>query len=270
MRRHRFILLVGVLGVGMVGLALVGYARVRGVTQTRTWAPQDLAVEPPLRLVVHNPVGDVRIVGQPPSRVDLKAVAQVRDASRKRAQAVLADIHVQTRATEHELEITVTLPARPKVREAKVDLILAVPHATHVVVRQDVGQIRVSRLEGAMDLQLDVGEVQVREVAWQGPTVLRVNTGELDVQAALPNAGTVALHVGVGELHGRLSASQEPYLTAAVEVGQVYLSLDGVQYTKSPLVVGSEQAPLHLDLGVEVGQIDLEIEASPSAPGGES
>jgi hypothetical protein len=162
-------------------------------------------------LVVQGSVGTVGITGGDRKTVSITAHLVYRGAA-----AVLTH-----RVTGGVLDVGYRCPARS--RDCGVSFDVTVPRDLGVMVRWDVGQIRLDGLAGPITARTDVGRIQASGLS--GPRI-RLSTGTATVSAgftAPPQEAVVTSGVGAVTIH--VPAGAEYQVDASTQVGSVRVAV---------------------------------------------
>lgn len=142
---------------------------------------------------------------------------------------------------------TTTLRGRcdgPTFGQCNTDWQIVVPAGTQVELRNDVGSVRASEISGDLDVDLDVGEVEVL-AATSEEIAVRVGVGSAAVDAAEPPRRTT-VRTDVGDASVTLPGEADYRVTASTETGSLTNTL------------GDDPRAEHVvDIGVDVGEATL-------------
>jgi outer membrane murein-binding lipoprotein Lpp len=104
-----------------------------------------------------------------------------------------------------------------------VDYTIYVPEqVTAYQIHSNVGNITMSKLQGSLQLQADVGEIQVQEVQIAGDSSIIVNTGQLDMSIdEQSNFTSLSAKVELGNLVAKVPATLPSEVEATTELGEL-------------------------------------------------
>lgn len=104
-----------------------------------------------------------------------------------------------------------------------VDYTIYVPEQiTAYQIHSNVGNITMSKLQGSLQLQADIGEVQVQEVQIAGDSSIIVNTGQLDMSInEQSNFSSLSAKVEIGDLVAKVPSTLPSEVEATTEIGEL-------------------------------------------------
>lgn len=132
----------------------------------------------------------------------------------------------------------------PTFGKCSTDWQIAVPAGTQIELRGDVGSVRASEISGDLDVDLEVGEVEVLE-ATSDEISVQVGVGSASVDAAEPPRRTT-VRTDVGDASVTLPGEADYRVTAGTETGSLTNTLGD-----------DPQAENVVDVGVDVGEATL-------------
>lgn len=192
-------------GIGLLALAC-GPVAARAAED----APRALRFtgEPPYRLTLLNPVGNVTLLPQAPGAGPTVTVAATRVKPRAvvgperdlvavaRLDASLTDASSAKVETDFAKSGLSPVQIAATLGVARFDYVVRVPAKTEVTVRLERGDLRAENLDGALDLRTRTGALRVHAPA--GPASLETEQGEIAVTRP-------ASALAVGTHSGRVS-----------------------------------------------------------------
>lgn len=104
-----------------------------------------------------------------------------------------------------------------------VDYTIYVPEQiTAYQIHSNVGNITMSKLQGSLQLQADVGEIQVQEIQIAGDSSIIVNTGQLDMSIdKRSNFSSLSAKVELGNLIAKVPSTLPSEVEATTELGEL-------------------------------------------------
>ena len=185
--------------------------------------PHDFPVTEKHRVRLEFPVGELRVIPSDESRVRFDIKVRCRHASDERCAELADQLILDSDDTGGTLNLR--LHKLPHWNNHGMTVIgtLAVPRALAVDIEMGVGELTISGIEGDLDVQLGVGDAEVRALrAHAGHVSVDTGIGDADIRGG--GSGTrsrgfigshavwdegqgrasVRLHVGVGDASVRL------------------------------------------------------------------
>ncbi len=218
----------------------------------------------PTHIIIENPVGDVRVRPGKDETYVLEVHKRVRGSwigRREKMQQVLDEMSVDVEELGDVVRIKVHRPpVADTFRSVSVDLFLTVPQQVDIDVTQDVGQVAIAGVQGAFQVQNNVGFVDLQNVSLTGMTTIAVDSGDIRFKGRLPQQGTVELGTGSGSIHVDLPSDSAFILDASVGVGHIKVALPSrTEESKGNLhlIVGSAPA-VKLVVHAETGSITID------------
>lgn len=235
------------------------------VPATRSFS-QSFSVDTPAALVVDVDAGSV-IIG-PGQAGTVEVSAEIRAYGSSSAAAEEAVQRVRFSAVQSGSTVTVRSgwidTTNWRGRSPTVTVHIAVPERTDVQVDIDAGDVRLSGVEGNVDIQADVGRVEVEDV--QVPETLEVetNVAEINFRGALTTGSTYRLTSDVGAVRMVLPADSAFAIDASSDVGAVTVEFEvegetGQQFVGRSVqgVVGGDDSTT-VTLRSDVGAISVQ------------
>lgn len=104
-----------------------------------------------------------------------------------------------------------------------VDYTIYVPEqVTAYQIHINVGNITMSKLQGSLHLQADIGEIQVQEVKIAGDSSIIVNTGQLDMSInEQSNFSSLSAKVQIGNIIAKVPSTLPSEVEATTELGEL-------------------------------------------------
>jgi DUF4097 and DUF4098 domain-containing protein YvlB len=160
-------------------------------------------VSTPARLSVDVNVGDVFVRAGDGAQIRVSAVKQAWGQDRAQAQGYLDDLELQIRQTATgEVEIKTDMPSRLRSigRTPKVDLEIAVPRDTDMNLTVNVGSIEVTGVQGAFEVDSNVGDVTLRDVRFAEDAQIESAVGNIRLYLPADIAFTFEAESNVGNI----------------------------------------------------------------------
>ncbi|HHX63308.1 MAG TPA: hypothetical protein GX702_00285 [Chloroflexi bacterium] len=144
---------------------------------------ETFAVEIPLRLQVDGDVGTVEICGTDEARAEVEVTVKAWGQSEEEAGAKVEQITVDIeQGDEGQVQVRSAVPGKLCIgRSPNVAIRVHAPRQSRVQVVNQVGQVLVSDIEGALDVRAHVGEIKVDRFVMTGDSTLRVGVGTLRI-----------------------------------------------------------------------------------------
>lgn len=264
--------------VGVVGVRLLaGEGNLRGrpfsqfsvgsAVATRTVTEQFAAGASP-RVVVDLTVGSVEVTTGETDAVAVEATVRGYGLTQRDAEEALRSVTFE--AVQEGSTVTVRggwpAQARWRGRSPSIDVRITVPAGASLDVALDVGEVRISRVQGDVAVQADVGRVELVDVRPSRSLAVRTNVAEIHLRGPLAAGADYTLTSNVGAIRVLLPADSAFTVDASSNVGRVEVAfpLDG---QVSPAPVGGAvrgtvgQAPAAtLTLRSDIGAITVRPE----------
>ena len=192
-----------------------GYTR---ITETTT---RELRVDAPASLSVKNRVGAITVRPGSDGYVRVTATMEARARGMSAARNLLDGVRLTTSSTGDRATVEVTLARFSGPESLKVDLDIYVPVRTNLQIHNDVGEVRVTGVEGTMLVSSSVGRVDLRDVLLTGDSQLEAKVGEVRFRGDLPSRGQVVISTDVGDLEVSLPRGSQFLLDASTKVGKI-------------------------------------------------
>lgn len=269
--------LAAVVGVAGVRLLSVGGADLRaarfnqfnvGGTQATRTVSERFATGPSSHVVVDLTVGSVDVTVGETAEVAIEATIRGYGLTRQDAEEALRNVTFE--AAQEGSTVTVRggwpAQARWRGRSPSIDVRIRVPAGASLEVALDVGEARISRVQGDLAVQADVGRVELVDVQPSRSLAVRTNVAEIHLRGPLAAGADYTLTSNVGAIRVLLPADSAFTVDASSNVGRVEVAfpLDG---QVSPAPVGGAvrgtvgQAPAAtLTLRSDIGAITVRPE----------
>ncbi|GHO83661.1 hypothetical protein [Dictyobacter formicarum] len=197
-------------------------------------------------LVIHNPVGSLHIHRGEASSIVVKAT--------KRTQGRFARIEDLNLVYIQEGD-QLTIRAENNAQRAGasilsgIDLDIAVPHNCDIQVHQHVGSIELDGIDGQLQIKMNVGSVEARNVILRRQSRISNNIGTFKLLGELDPIGTYACHTNIGDIQLHLPS------TSAFEVHS-HTNIGSLENQFASNVVGD--APrARLNTHVNIGAVNI-------------
>lgn len=214
-------------------------------------------------MMIDHEVGNIEITASADDQI--RVTAQIYNFNRKSVSKnqekvfEQAAVSIQTEGTEARIRVHAKDDPRKSLwewakskynyNEFGVDYTIELPaDISTYKVSNNVGNITLTGLAGAFQLNNEVGNVDLVSTGIAGSSKISVSTGsvELDVQS-LENKGKLAVNVALGDIHASLADTVDSSVDTKVGLGEVSSSLNKSRMGKD----GS------ISLAVDVGSIDI-------------
>jgi hypothetical protein len=182
-------------------------------------------VSGPVTLVIDMPVGDIDIRSGENDRVTVQVTKRAWGRTSNAARDNLGALNVSVEQDGDAITITASGPAWTandrNPRAPQVDLVITTPNQTTLKTKVGVGRLAVTGLRGDVDINSDVGEVTLTEVA--PLSSLRVLTGVASIilDAPLAANATYEMTSDVGRIALRLPEDSAFAIDARSDIGDV-------------------------------------------------
>jgi hypothetical protein len=160
-------------------------------------------VSTPARLSVDVNVGDVIVQAGDGAQIRISVTKHAWGSDRQQAQEYLDDLDVQIRQTASgEIEIETDMPSRLRSigRTPRVDLEITAPRNTSLSLVVNVGNLEVTGIEGAFDIESNVGDVTLRDVRFTDDSQIRSDVGNVYLRLPADSAFTFSAESNVGNI----------------------------------------------------------------------
>lgn len=264
--------------VGVVGVRLLaGEGNLRGrpfsqfsvgsAVATRTVTEQFAAGASP-RVVVDLTVGSVEVTTGETDAVAVEATVRGYGLTQRDAEEALRSVTFE--AAQEGSTVTVRggwpAQARWRGRSPSIDVRITVPAGASLDVALDVGEVRISRVQGDVAVQADVGRVELVDVRPSRSLAVRTNVAEIHLRGPLAAGADYTLTSNVGAIRVLLPADSAFTVDASSNVGRVEVAFP-LEGAVSPAPVGGAvrgtvgQAPAAtLTLRSDIGAITVRPE----------
>ncbi|MGI6208818.1 MAG: DUF4097 family beta strand repeat-containing protein [Anaerolineae bacterium] len=182
---------------------------------------RDVQVGVPAVVTVINEVGDINVRAGEGGMVSVQAQARARAADREAADRLLEQVRLDVSSSGNQAEIRVQVPTNLLNQSLSVRLDITVPRSSTLTVQNNVGDITIEDLDGAVVVIGDVGDVTLRRVTLAGDSEIRSEVGEVTFEGSLPEVGEMNISSDVGSVTVRLPAESQFLLDAATDVGDI-------------------------------------------------
>lgn len=195
--------------LAVAGLLLTGALAVpwSTVTSARVEATEKIEktfeVSAPTTLSVNVNVGDVSIQTGDGAEVRIYAVKHAWGRDRQQAQEYLDDFEIQiSQPGTGEVSIEAETPRKLRTigRAPSVDLEITVPRKTDLDLTTNVGKIEVTGVQGTFDIRANVGDVTLRDVYFEGDSLVRSDVGNLELRLPADSAFAFSAESNVGDV----------------------------------------------------------------------
>jgi hypothetical protein len=207
--------------------------------------------------------GTIRITGLSGlDAVSVQATKRVRSRSFRDAEWHLDDLEVRVWTLSTEIRIETIQPLHDADREYIVDYEILVPDDLDLVVVNGNGDLVIEDLRAQVDLKVGNGNVRTR--GFVGTGLVEVGNGSLDVAMVLPEGGEIVLLDGNGTVTLALQPDVSAELEAQVGNGTISVSgFDMTNHVSAPHLVRSTLGDGDGRIVVSVGNGTIRIEPGP-------
>lgn len=141
-----------------------------------------LAVDVPLRAEIHGDVGPIEIVGTDGEQVSVRAVVRAWGSSSRLAQEAADEVQVEIVQRDSDfIRVVGRNPRRSYRKSPSVVLKLLVPRRCEVEATSNVGNLTVEGIQGSVDLRVNVGSIEVRDLRLIDDSRLSTNVGKIEI-----------------------------------------------------------------------------------------
>ncbi|MGZ3680362.1 MAG: DUF4097 family beta strand repeat-containing protein [Ktedonobacterales bacterium] len=215
-----------VIGCALLGGAISGliytFANQKEATAT---ASQTLAVSGMPTLDVTNAAGSITVERGTADQVKVVYSKRAHDVSQRDAQRALDDMIVSISQTGNTITVEVKSPTAANMEafgsQRSVDLTLDVPSATSFQLRQMAGNVHVSDVRGALMVNVQAGNVDLRNVSLIGNSSVRLGAGNVTFDGSLQNGSALDMRVATGNVDVVLPPDAAVHITADTAMGDV-------------------------------------------------
>lgn len=194
--------------------------------------------------------GTIRVTEWPDApSISVRATKHVRSNSIQDAELHLDDIEVHIWSTSAEIHVETVQPLHEHGRQYTVDYEIRVPQGLSLVGTNGNGDLTVEELQSDVDLK--VGNGNVRALDFVGSGRMESGNGNVDVAMVLPDGGEIVLVVGNGTALLTVQPDVSAELKAQIGNGSITVAgLDMVTHVSEPHLLLST-------LGSGNGMIDV-------------
>jgi hypothetical protein len=215
-----------VIGCALLGGAISGliytFANQKEATATAT---QTLAVSGMPTLDVTNAAGSITVERGTAEQVKVVYSKRAHDVSQRDAQRALDAMIVSISQTGNTITVEVRSPTAASMEafgsQHSVDLTLDVPAVTSLQLRQMAGNVRVSDVSGTLMVNVQAGNVDLRNVSLAGSSSVRLGAGNVTFDGSLQNGSALEMRVATGNVDVALSPNAAVHITADTALGDV-------------------------------------------------
>lgn len=164
--------------------------------------------EKPVTLKVINGAGEVTVIGADVDEIQSKVVKTANAPSQARADEELKNIKYEIKQVGNTVTFVYEIPKinsnMPNVNITSpnwetVDFIITVPNDTTVEIDSGMGRANVSGLQGHVTIDNDFGDVAVEKV--DGALEVKTNSGQVDVTSVKAGSEDIDIFSGFGTIH---------------------------------------------------------------------
>ncbi len=187
----------------------------------REWTEPPLPMEGPVTLHIRHSVGQIYLRATDTDTITVRVRAEVRTWWPSTARRFLEAMDVRIHQQGNEVFIEDVMPSTPGVQTKNLDLDITVPRHTAVMLVHEVGRVVLEDVRGLVRLDVDVGEVRLRDVSLGEGSRIAVKVGQVRFEGALPQKGWVEMRTEVGELALDLQSEYPFHVQAEADVGKI-------------------------------------------------
>jgi len=230
----------------------------------------ELPLFPTASLAVSSPSGNVLLQGGDDGYVQVETTKVAHSVTEAWARRIVDRTVVRTESDGYQAQIEVALPALLLAPDARVNLDLTAPRESNVTIMAKRGGIQVSKMEGAMRLATDEGDIAILDARTSLGCEASTTEGSITYRAAAPaSPGQILLRTREGDIRVFLPADASFVLDAQTQKGRIrsgvaladaasgYIGLgDKGQWIKGRVRGATD---VRLLLRAQVGDITVEI-----------
>jgi hypothetical protein len=187
-------------------------------------------VSGPVTLGIDMPVGDIEIRGGAGNQVTVQVTKRAWGRTPNAARDILNELNVSVQQSGDAIQVTVSGPAwtanDSTPRTPQVDLVITTPNQTSVNTQVGVGRLSLTGLRGDMDINSDVGEVTMTDVAPLASLRVQTRVASVDLKAPLTDNATYDMTSDVGRIALELPADSSFAIDARSDIGDVNVGFD--------------------------------------------
>jgi hypothetical protein len=163
---------------------------------------REMTVDTPVELEIKNGVGPIRVIATDEDQVRVSARVRAWGSSQAEAQKrVEQDVTVEIRQRERgSIQIEGYFTPGPYTRSPSVEFTVFVPRSAKLIISNDVGAVEVRGVNGALNIKVSVGEVNVRDWTMTGDSVVSSNVGQVTVGLPSASAFNLSATANVGSI----------------------------------------------------------------------
>lgn len=247
-RRARWYAWLGGGCIGMCFLLVIGCALLSGAItgliytfanqkEATATASRILAVSDMPKLDVTNAAGSITVERGNAEQVKVVYYKRAHDVTQRDAQRALEAMVVMIGQTGNTITIDVRSPHVAGMEafgsQHTVDLVLSVPSLASIQLRQMAGSVRVSDIAGTLTINVQAGNVDLRNVSLASSNNIRVGAGNVTFAGSLQNVTALDVRVATGNVDVTLPANAAVHITAVAAVGNVTVAGWSITSTRS-------------------------------------
>lgn len=170
-------------------------------------------IDEPVLLNIVDDVGSVSITGADVKTVQIDVVKTSYDTTQEKADEKVKNIKYSIEQTGNTISITYEVPNLNNFRNYNsVDFVITVPNETIVDIDNNIGDVKISEIQGNASVQLDFGNTNVANIT--GALSVNSNGGDINASAIKANSEEITLHSDFGNIHLEQSKAKDISITS--------------------------------------------------------
>lgn len=205
-----------------------------------------------------NQVGDINIVGTNDKVCEIEAVITAKSKSIEKAKEIAENVKIQSSPVDNCIKITVEKPQdENKGNQVVVDLTIKIPKDLQVKVRNQVGNITITSINGCIVVTNDVGNISCKDVKRSLDVKTNVGNAKVDFYKNADPACNATINVNVGNIRLSSPENLSAKIYIATDIGSINTGLSLTVKGKIGKTVNAQIADAKgtIDLKTQVGSI---------------
>jgi hypothetical protein len=196
----------------------------------------------PVVLELTNDVGDVRIIGVEGNEVRVEAVIRGYGSTQEQARKAMESVKVSVdQVADNHIRAVGEIPAGPYSGQSpSVVWTVRVPYQAQLIVTNGVGDVRIEKITGSMQVNSDIGDVIAKRFTLTDDSYVLTDLGTVSI--SLPRDSEFALEADahLGKIKSEFHAAAEPGDTLTATVGDEPLGTLTVRTDIGNIDIGRE------------------------------
>jgi len=175
--------------------------RIGGQTEATRELADAFGVETPVLVEVENNVGSIEIVGTDEQEVVIEVVIRGYGATRAQAEEAADDVEItMEQRDEDHINVIGRTPSRTFRKTPTIAFVLHVPRECDLEVTNNVGNVHVEEIDGAANIQVNVGTIDMRGWTMTQDSYFSTDVGKIQVRLWEESAFYLDASANVGDI----------------------------------------------------------------------